>query len=173
MGQEPGKESLKVRITEGAHRLVERTENGGLSPVDSIAQEVDELRFELDRTLEELRRRRHRAMHVGWLIKEHGGGLLVVGIGLAALGAFLLAYAESRARKRTRWSAKAARVRERTQRFRQAISRAIDRPERVAPADPTLGHRLLERAALFTLERGLSMIAQRAGRRGRPALRSA
>lgn len=170
MGEESSKNAMSMAGRENGHpqvgeerhdgkRLLARLmspEMGAVdgAPVDTIAGEIDALREELDRALAELGRRRRQMLKPAWLVHEHGGFVLVAGLGVAVVGVFFFAYAETRTRRRERlWA--------RFSRLRRALARAIARPERVAQPETTLGRKLFERAVIFAWERTLGGVAKR------------
>ena len=100
-----------------------------------IEREIEHLRTRLDRSLAELDKRRHELTDVKLQLKRHPG----VFIGVAATAALMLggvAFAVVHARREQRIPAKA-------HRFRIALGRAVDHPERVARGDAPWWEKIL------------------------------
>jgi hypothetical protein len=93
-----------------------------------IERDIDFMRTRLDRSLAELDRRRHELTDIKLQMRKHpavffGAGAVVL-LGLGGVG-----FAVYRSRKRSR---KREELPEKAKRFRIAIGRAVDQPERVA-----------------------------------------
>ncbi|HYZ88991.1 MAG TPA: hypothetical protein VE620_06835 [Myxococcales bacterium] len=100
-----------------------------------IESEILEVRSRLDRQLAELDRRRHELTDVRLQVRRHPMVAAVAGITvLAVLGG--VAYAVWAARQRQKPLSKA-------QRLREAISRMVDKPHKVAKSEPTVPEKVL------------------------------
>ena len=97
-------------------------------PPREIEREIDHLRKRLDRSLAELDRRRHELTDVKLQMQKHPQAFLIAG-GVVVLMLGGVGYAIYRSRKRQEPVEKA-------KRFRIAIGRAVDKPERVARGEP-------------------------------------
>jgi hypothetical protein len=107
---------------------------GAASPRETtrrLDQDIGTLREELSGLVAELNRRRHNALDVRLQLQRHAPGIAVAAAGavVAAVGTAWLG--ARRARQRDRLGARAGRL-------RHAVSRMIDRPERVAVPRPSL-----------------------------------
>jgi hypothetical protein len=103
-----------------------------------LETEITEIRSRLDHSLSELDRRRHELTDVRLQVRRHP--LVAVGVGVtvvALLGG--VAYAVYAARQRNKPIPKA-------RRFRHALSRMIDKPEKVAKSEPTVPEKILAAA---------------------------
>jgi hypothetical protein len=125
---------------EGANRVStdQRTDGDPRKAAREIESEITEVRSRLDRSLAELDRRRHELTDVRLQVKRHpmvaiGAGVAVVAI----LGG--VAYAIWAARQRQKPIPKARRLRE-------ALSRMIDEPKKVAKSEPTVPEKILAAA---------------------------
>ena len=101
----------------------------------AIEREIDHLRTRLDRSLAELDRRRHELTDVGLQMRKHPQ----VFIGAGAVVALLVggvAFSIWRAHKREELPQKA-------RRFRIALGRAVDKPEKVARGDAPAWEKIL------------------------------
>jgi hypothetical protein len=105
-----------------------------------IEREIEHLRARLDRSLAELDKRRHELTDVKLQIRRHPGVVAGVG-GVLALAIGGIAFAVVRAQRPERLPARA-------HRFRIALGRAVDHPERVARGDAPWWEKIL--AALGT-----------------------
>jgi hypothetical protein len=106
----------------------------GVEP-QALEREIEGLRARLDRSLAELDRRRHELTDLRLQARKHPGAVA----GAAGLAVLLLggvAFAVWRAREEQKPLAKA-------RRFRLAISRAIDKPERVARGEAPAWEKIL------------------------------
>lgn len=97
-----------------------------------LEAEIEHLRTRLDRSLSELDRRRHELMDVKLQLRRHPEALVVAG-GLALLLFGGVAYAVHRSRKRN----------EPAHRFRIAVGRAVDNPQRMMRSEPGVGQKIL------------------------------
>ena len=100
-----------------------------------IEREIEHLRTRLDRSLAELDRRRHELLDVKLQMKKHPGIVLGAG-GVVLLMRGGVAFAIVRARKRQELPAKA-------HRFRIALGRAVDKPQKVARGDAPWWEKIL------------------------------
>src|SRR5437868_910120 len=89
-----------------------------------IEREIEHLRTKLDRSLAELDKRRHELLDLKLQLKRHPGIFIGAG-GVVALMIGGVAFAIVRAHKREELPAKA-------HRFRIAVGRAVDKPQKVA-----------------------------------------
>ena len=111
--------------------------NGSAEPRTprEIERDIEHLRVGLDHSLAELDRRRHEMMDVKLQMRRHpavfvGAGAVVVLL-LGGVG-----YAIYRARKREELPQKA-------KRFRIAVGRAVDKPQRVARGEPPVWEKIV------------------------------
>jgi hypothetical protein len=100
-----------------------------------IEAEIEHLRTRLDRSLSELDRRRHELMDVKLQLRRHPEALVVAG-GVALLLFGGVAYSIYRARQRDEPFRQA-------RRFRIAVGREVDNPQRVARREPGIGEKIL------------------------------
>jgi hypothetical protein len=138
------------------------------SPRDAARQldgEISRLREELGELVGELDRRRHEALDVRLQVKRHALAATVTGLSVVAAAAGLVWLGAWRERRQQTLMARSGRL-------RAALSRAIDRPDRVA-AQPTIPERIvggvLTAAAAALVKKGL----ERALRPAREAPRAA
>ena len=121
---------------EGTNRVGAGRTNGEPRKVArEIESEIVEVRSRLDRQLAELDRRRHELTDVRLQVRRHP--MIAVGAGvtvLALVGG--VAYAIYASRQRQKPLSKAAR-------FREALSRMTDKPEKVAKSQPTVQEKIL------------------------------
>jgi hypothetical protein len=121
---------------EGTNRVNAGRTNGEPRKVArEIESEIQEARSRLDHGLAELDRRRHELTDVRLQVRRHpmvavGAGVTVVLI----IGG--VAYAVWASRQRQKPLSKAARLRE-------AISRMVDEPKKVAKSEPTVPEKIL------------------------------
>ncbi len=150
----------------------EKTSNGtpegreaspSISPAekaDLLAHDIDRIRGTLDGLVGELDRRRHQVFDIKLQLRRHKLALLIGAATLAAGGSGGIAFAVHRHRQRRRLSDRAARLRE-------ALSRMMARPDRVAPREKGIAGKLLMAAggaAASVLARKLTERAWGAGR---------
>ena len=136
------------------------TGNGKVNPDVSLQEstrqldgEIAALREELAGLVAELDRRRHELLDVKLQAKRHAVGIALTGVGLlAAASGFVWLGAWHSRRRRTPLS--------RVGRLREAISRVIDRPERVA-AEPGVPARILTAAANAAVATAIKKILER------------
>ena len=129
----------------------------GLSPRESSRQlegEIAMLRDELGGLVAELDRRRHELMDVKLQAKRHALGATLMGAGLLASAAGFVWLGAWRARRRRTTMARIGRVRE-------AVSRMVERPERVA-ADPGIPAKILTAAATAAVATAMKKVLERA-----------
>jgi hypothetical protein len=107
--------------------------------VEELGSEIAGVREELDTLLGELDRRRHEALDVPLQLRRHAFGASLTMLALVATAAGSVGLTLWRRRRRARLSAQ-------TGRFREALSRMTEHPERVA-AEPTIPARILTAAA--------------------------
>jgi hypothetical protein len=101
--------------------------------------EIAVLREELSGLVAELDRRRHELLDVKLQVQRHAGRLALTGVALVSAASGLVWLGKWRAQRR-------ARVLSRAGRLREAVSRMIDKPERVA-AEATIPGKILTAAA--------------------------
>ena len=126
----------------------------GTTRVKELEEEVADLRDELSGLVAELDHRRHDALDVGLQVRRHAVGVGATIVGLLGAAAGVVWLGTWRARRRDRLTAK-------TSRLRQAVSRMIDQPERVA-AEPTALSKILTAAANAVIATALKKILERA-----------
>jgi len=100
-----------------------------------IEREIEHLRTRLDRSLAELDRRRHELTDVGLQMRKHPQVFIGAGAAVALLVGGV-AFAVWRAHKREEIPQKA-------HRFRLALGRAVDKPEKVARGDAPAWEKIL------------------------------
>ncbi len=100
-----------------------------------LENEIEHLRGRLDRSLAELDRRRHEYTDVKLQLRRHPEVLIGAGV-LVTLMIGGIAFAIWRARKREEPMQKA-------KRFRIAVRRAVDKPQRVAKGEPSVPEKIL------------------------------
>ena len=123
-----GRTDGEPRKTDGEPRKMAR----------EIESEITEVRSRLDRGLAELDRRRHELTDVRLQVRRHPMVAVVAGATvLAIVGG--VAYAIYASRQRQKPLSKAARLRE-------AISRMVDDPKKVAKSQPTVPEKILAAA---------------------------
>jgi hypothetical protein len=128
--------------------------------------EIGELREELSGLIGELDRRRHELLDVKLQVRRHALGVTLSAVALITAASGLVWFGMWRAQRRARLLSRAGRLRE-------AVSRMVDRPERVA-AEPTLPGKILGAAAAAAaatlvkkgLERAVHMTLERRGTGG-------
>jgi hypothetical protein len=142
------------------------TENGksspGASPQESTRQldgEIAALREELAGLVAELDRRRHELVDVKLQIRRHALGLTLTGVALLATASGFVWLGAWHARRRRT-------VLSRFGRLREAVSRVIDRPERVA-AEPGVPARVLTAAANAAVATAIKKVLERGIQRAR------
>ena len=100
-----------------------------------LETEIEHLRGRLDRSLSELDRRRHEYTDVRLQLKKHPQILIGAGVvGALLVGGIVLAVWRSRKREEPVEKAK---------RFRLALGRAVDKPDRVAKGQPSVPEKIL------------------------------
>lgn len=140
-----------------------------LSPRENTRQldgEVAILREELARLVAELDRRRHELFNVRLQARRHALGAALTGVGLLSAASGFVWLQTWRTRRRQSRLAQAGRLRE-------AVSRMIDRPERVATEPGILGkiataaaNAAVATAVTKTLEWGIRRAVQTEGKDG-------
>jgi hypothetical protein len=100
-----------------------------------LGGEIVAVRQDLDALLAEADRRRHAALNVTLQLRRHAPAAALTTIAILGAAASLVWFETRRRRRRQRLSARANRL-------RQAVSRMVDQPERVA-AEPTLVGRIV------------------------------
>jgi DNA-binding FrmR family transcriptional regulator len=129
----------------------------GLSPRESSRQlegEIAMLRDELGGLVAELDRRRHELTDVKLQAKRHALGATLTGAGLLASAAGFVWLGAWRARRRRTTIARIGRLRE-------AVSRMVERPERVA-AEPSVPVKILTAAATAAVATAMKKVLERA-----------
>jgi hypothetical protein len=121
---------------EGTNRVsAERTDREPRKAAREIESEILDVRSRLDKELAELDRRRHELTDVRLQVRRHPMVAVVAGVTvLAVVGG--VAYAVWAARQRQKPLSKAGRLRE-------AISRMVDKPHKVAKSEPTVPKKIL------------------------------
>jgi len=121
---------------EGTNRVnAGRTDGEPRKMARELESEITEVRTRLDRGLAELDRRRHELTDVRLQVRRHP--MIAVAAGatvLVLIGG--VAYAIYASRQRQKPLPKAARLRE-------ALSRALDNPKKVAKSEPTVPEKIL------------------------------
>lgn len=113
--------------------------NGDRRPAPAvIEQEIRGLRGELEHLIGELDRRRHELLDVRLQVKRHAVPVSLAALALVLASAGTVAFSVWRGRRRQSLMAKAGRLGE-------AVSRAIERPDRVA-VEPTATARIVAAA---------------------------
>jgi hypothetical protein len=115
---------------EGA-RVIRQQATNGVKPPAAIEQEIRGLRAELDHLIDELDRRRHEMLDLKLQMRRHAVPVSLAAAGLGLAVAARVAYGIWRRRQRRSFTVRAGLVRD-------AVSRMIENPERVAvqPASP-------------------------------------
>ena len=121
---------------EGTNRVsVGRTNGEPRKVARELESEITEVRSRLDRGLAELDRRRHELTDVRLQVRRHPMVAVAAGATvLVLIGG--VAYAIYASRQRQKPLPKAARLRE-------ALSRALDNPKKVAKSEPTVPEKIL------------------------------
>jgi hypothetical protein len=135
LSQPPTPFEERVMTTYGADR-------DGHSPRETVRLldgEITMLRNELGELVAELDRRRHAVLDVKGHLRRHGGEIALTGVALVGAAAGFAWLEVWRRRRRQRLGARVGRL-------QHAVSRMIDRPERVA-AEPTMTTKVLTTAA--------------------------
>ena len=124
---------------EGTDRVNGQRANGEPRKMTrELETEITEVRTRLDRSLAELDRRRHELTDVRLQVRRHPMVAVAAGVTvLALLGG--VAYAVWAARQRNKPVSKA-------RRFKHALSRMIDEPQKVAKSEPTVPEKILAAA---------------------------
>ena len=128
-----------------------------LSPRESSRQlegEIAMLRDELGGLVAELDRRRHELTDVKLQAKRHALGATLTGVGLLASAAGFVWLSAWRARRRRTTMARIGRLRE-------AVSRMVERPERVA-TEPGVPAKILTAAATAAVATVMKKVLERA-----------
>jgi hypothetical protein len=97
---------------------------------ETLGNEISVVRGELDVLLAELDRRRHETLDVHLQLRRHGFGVVLTTVAFLGTAAGVVWLSLWRQRRRDRLAAQAGRL-------RQAVSRMVEQPERVA-AEPTI-----------------------------------
>jgi hypothetical protein len=121
---------------------------------ETLGSEVAMVRAELDSLLAELDRRRHAALDVRLQLRRHALGATLTSLAFVGTAAESVWLGGWRRRRHDRLIARAGR-------FRQAISRMIERPERVG-AEPTMAGKI----ATATVSAGVAALIKKALARG-------
>ena len=106
---------------------------------ERLEQEVEQIRGHLGGLVSELNHRRHEAMDLGLQARRYAIPLALGAVALLGLVAGGVALSIHRSRRRRRLPARLARL-------RQALARMVDRPERVARPQPSVGLKILAAA---------------------------
>ena len=128
-----------------------------LSPRESSRQlegEIAMLRDELGGLVAELDRRRHELTDVKLQAKRHALGTTLTAVGLLASAAGFVWLGAWHARRRRTTTARIGRLRE-------AVSRMVERPERVA-AEPSVPAKILTAAATAAVATAMKKVLERA-----------
>ena len=121
---------------EGTARVEEKKAAPPERPPREIEIEIEHLRARLDRSLAELDRRRHELTDIRLQVRKHPVVLIGTGTAMLLLIGGGVALAIWRSRKREELPQKA-------KRFRIAIGRAVDQPEKVARGDAPVWEKIL------------------------------
>ena len=114
-------------------------ESSPRAAAEALSGEVAAARDGLDTLVAELDRRRHNVLDVRLQLRRHALGVILTTAAFVIAAAGFVWLDISRRRERERVTSQAGRL-------RQAVSRMIDRPERVA-AEPTIAGRIVAAAA--------------------------
>ncbi len=128
----------------------------GASPRESSRQlegEIALLRDELGGLVAELDRRRHELMDIKLQARRHVVGATLTGVGLLASAAGFVWLGAWHARRRRTIAARVGRLRE-------AVSRMVDRPERVA-SEPGIAARILTAVASAAVATAIKKVLER------------
>jgi hypothetical protein len=129
-----------------------------------LETEITEIRSRLDRSLAELDRRRHELMDVRLQVRRHPMVAVAAGVTVVALLGGV-AYAVWASRERNKPISKA-------RRFKRALSRMVDKPQKVAKAEPTVAEKILAAAgtavATMLAKKLMERAFDAAGRETRP-----
>jgi hypothetical protein len=107
-----------------------RSVNRHSSTPETLGNEVTAVRQDLDVLLAEFDQRRHEALDVRLQLRRHGVGVATTAAALVVTAAGVVWLSAWRQQRRDRIAAQAGRI-------RQAMSRIIEQPDRVA-AEPTV-----------------------------------
>ncbi len=135
LSQPPTPFEERVMTTNGAGR-------DGHSPRETVRLldgQITMLRDELGELVAELDRRRHAALDVKGHLRRHGGEIALTSVALMGAAAGFVWFGVWRHRRRQRLGARVGRM-------QHAVSRMIDRPDRVA-AEPTVTMKVLTAVA--------------------------
>jgi hypothetical protein len=135
LSQPPTSFEERVMATNGAGRDADSPREA----VRLLDGQITVLRDELGELVAELDRRRHAALDVKGHLRRHGGEIVLTGVALVGAAAGFAWLEVWRRRRRQRLGARVGRL-------QHAVSRMIDRPERVA-AEPTVTMKVLTAAA--------------------------
>jgi hypothetical protein len=109
--------------------------------VRELGEEIVQVRHRLDAIVVELDRRRHRVTNVKRHLRRHARSVAVVGVLIvAALAVAPVVVVGRRASRRSIWSRKAAKLRDRAHRLRESLA--------PPPPPPTFGPKTLVAIAL-------------------------
>lgn len=127
--------------------------------------QITALREELGELVAELDRRRHEALDVKLQVRRHARGITLTSVALVGAAAGFVWLNVWLSRRRQRFGARVGR-------FQHAVSRMIERPERVA-AEPTVTMRIIaaaaNAAAATLIKKVLERVVQRTMERRRLA----
>lgn len=132
----------------------------GISPRENSRQlegEIAVLRDELTGLVAELDRRRHELTDFKLQARRHVVGMTMTGAGLLASAAGFVWLSVWRSRRRSQATARMGRLRE-------AVSRMVDRPDRVA-AEPGIPARILTAAANAAVATAIKKVLERSFQR--------
>ncbi len=107
---------------------------------DQLSERAAESRARLDALVSELDHRRHVFTRARTAVGERPAWFVAGGVALLALASGVVLLVVKRHRSRQRLSA-------RGRRLRRAVSRMIDKPDRVAAQDPSMAGKLITAAA--------------------------
>jgi len=130
-----GLEDVEVTTTNGAGGDADAPR----ATVRQLEAQITALREELGELVAELDRRRHEALDVKLQVRRHAREITLTGVALVGAAAGFVSFNVWRSRRRQRFGAREGR-------FQQAMSRMIERPERVA-AEPTVTMKIITAAA--------------------------
>jgi hypothetical protein len=117
-----------------AERRDGHAESSPRDAAEALSDEVAAVRDDLDTLLGELDRRRHELLDVRLQVRRHARGVTLTAVAFVVAAAGVVWLRGRRERERQAVTAQAGRL-------RQAVSRMIDRPERVA-AEPTFAGKI-------------------------------
>lgn len=153
---------------EGVARVVATDREG--TRVRTLSQEIARMRIRLTAVLTELDRRRHNAIDVKHLAREHAGAVAAGALVLAAIVATPVL--KVRRRRQRRWAHQGVTLIDRPRRLGRALGRVAHDPDRLAAQPPRMfGIPLKTLAALLTTAQILAETMRERRRRNEAAPR--